>query len=56
LLWVMELVVRDVLRPKHDVVRRDGTDDPAGGILDGALDRWDPDRIEAAMPLPASVG
>jgi len=56
LLWVMGLVVRDVLRPMHDVVRRDGTDDPAGGILDGALDRWDPDRIEAAMPLPASVG
>ncbi|HUR51124.1 MAG TPA: glycosyltransferase 87 family protein [Mycobacteriales bacterium] len=32
------LVVRDVLRPEHDVVRRDGVDDPAGGVLDGAPD------------------
>jgi uncharacterized membrane protein len=27
------LVVRDILRPEHDVVRADGTDDPAGGVL-----------------------
>jgi uncharacterized membrane protein len=33
------LVVRDVLRPEGDVVRRDGVDDPAGGVLDGAPDR-----------------
>jgi uncharacterized membrane protein len=33
------LVVRDVLRPDGDVVRRDGVDDPAGGVLDGAPDR-----------------
>ena len=32
------LVVRDVLRPELDVVRRDGVDDPAGGVLDGAPD------------------
>jgi uncharacterized membrane protein len=32
-------VVRDVLRPDKDVVRRDGVDDPAGGVLDGAPDR-----------------
>lgn len=32
-------VVRDVLRPSEDVVRRDGIDDPAGGVLDGAPDR-----------------
>ena len=38
-------VVRDVLRPEHDVVRTDpvtglptGEDDPAGGVLDGAPD------------------
>jgi uncharacterized membrane protein len=31
-------VVRDVLRPEHDPVRADGTDDPAGGVLDGAPD------------------
>ena len=33
------LVVRDILRPEHDVVRRDGDDDPAGGVLSGAPDR-----------------
>lgn len=27
------LVVRDVLRPEHDVVRATGADDPAGGVL-----------------------
>jgi uncharacterized membrane protein len=32
-------VARDVLRPELDVVRRDGVDDPAGGVLDGAPDR-----------------
>jgi uncharacterized membrane protein len=32
------LVVRDILRPEKDVVRRDGDDDPAGGVLDGAPD------------------
>jgi hypothetical protein len=31
-------VVRDILRPEKDVVRRDGDDDPAGGVLDGAPD------------------
>ena len=31
-------VVRDVLRPEHDVVRADGVDDPAGGVLSGAPD------------------
>ena len=32
-------VVRDVLHPELDVVRRDGVDDPAGGVLDRAPDR-----------------
>jgi uncharacterized membrane protein len=32
-------VVRDVLHPERDVVRQDGVDDPAGGVLDGAPDR-----------------
>ena len=39
LLGFAALVVRDVLRPELDVVRRDGVDDPAGGVLDGAPDR-----------------
>ena len=35
---VMILVVRDVLVPEHDVVRRKRVDDPQGGIVDGARD------------------
>ncbi|MEX5632097.1 glycosyltransferase 87 family protein [Parafrankia sp. FMc2] len=31
-------VVREILRPERDVVRADGLDDPAGGMLDGAPD------------------
>jgi uncharacterized membrane protein len=47
LLWLMALVVREVMRPELDVVRADGGDDPAGGLVDGAPDRW------AAAPKPA---
>ena len=43
LLAVAALVVRDVLRPEHDVVRQDGVDDPMGGVLDGAPDTAAPD-------------
>src|SRR6266536_714371 len=32
------LVVRDILRPGADAVRADGTDDPAGGVLNAAAD------------------
>jgi uncharacterized membrane protein len=35
LLGLAALVVRDVLKPEKDTVRRDGVDDPAGGVLDG---------------------
>ncbi len=38
LLVLVALVVREVLHPEHDVVRRDGVDDPAGGVLDGTPD------------------
>jgi uncharacterized membrane protein len=38
--WLMALVVRDALAPRHDPVRTDGfaedLDDPGGGVLDGA--------------------
>jgi uncharacterized membrane protein len=34
------LVVKDILRPDTDVVRAAGEDDPAGGVLSGAPDRW----------------
>ena len=40
LLVVSALVVRDVLQPGQDVVRAGGHDDPAGGVLDGAPDRF----------------
>jgi uncharacterized membrane protein len=53
LLLVMGLVVREVLHPYHDVVRRDGEDDPAGGVLDGALDRTDRAALARTEPLPA---
>jgi uncharacterized membrane protein len=49
LLWVMGLVVRDIVRPGEDVVRRSGVDDPAGGVLDGAVDRW------ATLPVGTAV-
>lgn len=39
LLWLMGVVVRDVLDPRCDPVRATGSDDPAGGILDGVSDR-----------------
>jgi uncharacterized membrane protein len=39
LLVLVGLVVRDVLAPERDVVRADGVDDPAGGVLDEAPDR-----------------
>ena len=40
LVFLMGLVVRDILSPRADVVRSTGVDDPAGGVLDGAVDRW----------------
>ena len=36
--WVVYRVVRDILRPDEDVMRREGLDDPTGGVLDGASD------------------
>jgi uncharacterized membrane protein len=36
--WLMVMVAREALMPRLDVVRRDGVDDPAGGVLDGAPD------------------
>jgi uncharacterized membrane protein len=39
-LLLSALVIRDIIRPERDVIRADGdTDDPAGGVLDGAPDR-----------------
>jgi len=43
------LVVADILRPDRDIVRSDGEDDPAGGVLDGAPD------VFALRPAPQPV-
>jgi uncharacterized membrane protein len=40
-------VVRDILYPERDVVRAAGHDDPAGGVLDRA-----PDRFRMRLSLP----
>ncbi|MCG7204224.1 glycosyltransferase family 87 protein [Streptomyces arenae] len=37
-LYLCAMVVRDILMPERDVVRRAGDDDPSGGVLDGAED------------------
>ncbi|GAC1323220.1 MAG: glycosyltransferase 87 family protein [Mycobacteriales bacterium] len=52
LLGLATLVVREVLHPQLDVVRRDEVDDPAGGVLDEAPDRpgWRP------VPAAESAG
>ena len=38
ILLLCALVIHEILRPERDVVRADGTDDPEGGVLDGAED------------------
>lgn len=38
LLVLCAAVLRDIYRPARDVVRRDGDDDPCGGVFDGAAD------------------
>jgi uncharacterized membrane protein len=43
------LIVRDILRPDTDVVRADGQDDPAGGVLAGAGDRF---VLRLRVPAP----
>jgi uncharacterized membrane protein len=48
---VAAFVVRDILNPSDDVVRRDGIDDPAGGILNGSSDRV---RLTVSRPVPVS--
>lgn len=57
---LMVLVVREILRPELDVVRRCGMDDPAGGVFDGAPDRlpwlrrpaarWEEQQQDFRMP------
>ncbi len=37
-LYLCAVIVRDILMPERDVVRRAGDDDPSGGVLNGAED------------------
>ncbi|RMI42148.1 glycosyltransferase family 87 protein [Streptomyces triticirhizae] len=48
--YLCAMVVRDALRPEHDPVRRDGSDDPGGGVLDGAPDSFTLRRRRAIPP------
>ncbi len=57
---MMVMVVRQILDPSLDVVRADGADDPAGGVLDGAEDRrfgsaWAPPPLPEAELEPVGV-
>ena len=56
LLFLCALVVRDVLHPERDPVRKDGIDDdPVGGVLDGVPDRHDwqgRSAVSAAEEVP----
>ncbi|SEP12141.1 Uncharacterized membrane protein [Trujillonella endophytica] len=61
LVVLVALVVHEVWRPDHDVVRASwrGVDDPAGGVLDHAPDRLTVSTIAARLrrkPLPAGTG
>ncbi|WP_399088383.1 glycosyltransferase family 87 protein [Streptomyces sp. BBFR2] len=50
-LYLCAVVIRDVLLPERDVVRRDGTDDPSGGVLDRAPDVF----VLGRAPLPRAT-
>jgi len=39
-LYLCGVIVRDILMPERDPVRRAGDDDPSGGVLDGAEDAF----------------
>jgi hypothetical protein len=54
-LFMCALIVIDIVRPDRDVVRLDGDDDPAGGVLDGAPDIFTK-RIDDVEPAPALAG
>ncbi|PGH49357.1 glycosyltransferase family 87 protein [Streptomyces sp. Ru87] len=55
-LYLCAVVVRDILFPERDPVRRDGSDDPSGGVLDGAPDSLALGRhARARAPLYSEV-
>ncbi|WP_067695470.1 glycosyltransferase family 87 protein [Nocardia jejuensis] len=51
------LIIRQIYRPEEDPVRRDGADDPVGGVLDRAPDprfAWLPPLLRPRTPAPVS--
>ncbi|WP_129841469.1 glycosyltransferase 87 family protein [Streptomyces sp. RFCAC02] len=54
-LYLCVMVVRDILRPAEDPVRQDGSDDPGGGVLDGAADRFTLRRPRPVSPPPPTA-
>ncbi|WP_190121263.1 glycosyltransferase family 87 protein [Streptomyces inusitatus] len=54
-LYLCAVVVRDILMPDRDVVRQDGSDDPSGGVLDGADDVFAPGRKDDSPHHPATA-
>ncbi|MGW2401143.1 glycosyltransferase family 87 protein [Kitasatospora sp. NPDC001664] len=55
-LYLCVMVVRDVLRPELDPVRRDGADDPSGGVLDRAPDVFVLGAARRRPSVPAAAG
>ncbi|WP_257573498.1 glycosyltransferase family 87 protein [Streptomyces sp. JJ66] len=55
-LYLCALIVRDALTPERDPVRRDGSDDPSGGVLDGAPDRFVLGHTATTATEPSTAG
>lgn len=58
-LYFAERVIRDALAPENDPIRNDGftddADDPGGGVLDRAPDRWSFRRDKPTQEVPVEV-
>jgi hypothetical protein len=54
--YLCAVVVRDALFPDRDPVRWDGSDDPSGGVLDGAEDAFVLGRGHGSHAAPARYG
>ena len=55
-LYLCAVIVRDALLPEHDPVRRDGSDDPGGGVLDRAPDAFTLGRRTHGNRHPDTTG
>jgi uncharacterized membrane protein len=55
-LMLVYLVIRDVLRPEGDPVRMAGDDDPSGGVLQDAPDRFTLPSLPALWARRSTVG